>query len=110
MDANVSFARNKILYMDEVPKQFSYMNQTGGSTGRQTGVYNYIRLYQYSDFITGADGELTLKPELPQPRDNVFASSAVLHVGYTRRLCRRAILGKRCARGVFRCRKPSQRP
>ena len=77
VDANVSFARNKILYMDEVPKQFSYMNQTGGSTGRQTGVYNYIRLYQYSDFITGADGELTLKPELPQPYQKVYPGDAM---------------------------------
>ena len=63
--------------MDEVPKQFSYMNQTGGSTGRQTGVYNYIRLYQYSDFITGADGELTLKPELPQPYQKVYPGDAM---------------------------------
>ena len=31
VDANVSFARNKILYMDEVPKQFSYMNQTASA-------------------------------------------------------------------------------
>ena len=77
VDANVSFARNKILYMDEVPKQFSYMNQTGGSTGRQTGVYNYIRLYQYSDFITGADGELILKPELPQPYQKVYPGDAM---------------------------------
>ena len=45
--------------MDEVPKQFSYMNQTGGSTGRQTRYTTSSRLYQYSDFITGADGELT---------------------------------------------------
>ena len=63
--------------MDEVPKQFSYMNQTGGSTGRQTGVYNYIRLYQYSDFITGADGELILKPELPQPYQKVYPGDAM---------------------------------
>lgn len=53
--------------MDEVPKQFSYMNHTGGSTGRYSRLYNFVRLYQYSDFTTGAGGELVLNPELPQP-------------------------------------------
>lgn len=77
VNANVSFARNKIIYKDEVPKQFSYMNETGGSTGRQTDVYQFIRLYQYSDFIQGPNGELTLKPELPQPYQKVYPGDAM---------------------------------
>ena len=77
VDANVSFARNKILYMDEVPKQFSYMNHTGGSTGRYSGLYNFVRLYQYSDFTTGAGGELVLNPELPQPSVKVYPGDAM---------------------------------
>lgn len=77
VNANASFARNKIIYMDEVPKQFGYMNETGGSTGRQTDVYKYIRLYQYSDFIEGPDGELTLKPNLPQPYQKVYPGDAM---------------------------------
>lgn len=63
--------------MDEVPKQFSYMNETGGSTGRQTDVYKYLRLYQYSDFIEGANGELTLNPNLPQPYQKVYPGDAM---------------------------------
>ena len=53
MPTSLSHATKSSIWT-KCPKQFSYMNQTGGSTGRQTGVYNYIRLYQYSDFITGA--------------------------------------------------------
>ena len=77
IDGNVSFARNKILYMDEVPKQFAYMNQTGGSTGRYSGLYNFVRLYQYSDFTTNAGGELVLNPELPQPSVKVYPGDAM---------------------------------
>ncbi|MBR8723637.1 SusC/RagA family TonB-linked outer membrane protein [Bacteroides pyogenes] len=77
MNANVSFARNKIIYRDEVPKQFDYMNVTGGSTGRQTNVYKYIRLYQQDDFIKDAEGGLTLKPELPQPYQKVYPGDAM---------------------------------
>lgn len=76
-DANVSFARNRIINMDEVPKQYDYMNQTGGSTGRHTGLYEYIRLYQYSDFIENADGSLTLNPDLPQPYQKVYPGDAM---------------------------------
>lgn len=77
VDANVSFARNKIIFKDEVPKLYDYMNETGGSTGRHTGVYKYIRLYQYSDFIKDANGELILNPELPQPYQRVYPGDAM---------------------------------
>lgn len=63
--------------MDEVPKQFAYMNQTGGSTGRYSGLYNFVRLYQYSDFTTNAGGELVLNPELPQPSVKVYPGDAM---------------------------------
>ena len=77
VDANVSFARNKIIFKDEVPKLYDYMNETGGPTGRHTGVYKYIRLYQYSDFIKDANGELILHPELPQPYQRVYPGDAM---------------------------------
>lgn len=77
LNANVSFARNKIIYQDEVPKQFDYMNVTGGPTGRQTGVYKYLRLYQYDDFIQGAGGKMVLNPELPQPYQKVYPGDAM---------------------------------
>lgn len=77
LNANVSYARNKIIYQDEVPKQFAYMNETGGPTGRHGGLYKYIRLYQYSDFITSPNGELKLNPSLPQPYQQVFPGDAM---------------------------------
>lgn len=77
INANVSFARNKILFMDEVPKEFDYMNETGGSTERNTGLYKYIRLYQYSDFIENENGKLVLKPDLPQPYQKVYPGDAM---------------------------------
>ena len=77
INANVSFARNKIIFMDEVPKEYDYMNETGGSTGRNTGLYKYIRLYQYSDFITNENGELVLNPNLPQPYQKVYPGDAM---------------------------------
>lgn len=77
VNANVSYARNKIIYKDEVPKLFDYMNETGGPTGRQSGLYKYIRLYQYSDFIEGPNGELTLNPSLPKPYQDVRPGDAM---------------------------------
>lgn len=77
VNANVSYARNKIIYKDEVPKQYDYMNETGGPTGRHGGLYNYIRLYQNSDFITDANGELRLNPNLPQPYQRVYPGDAM---------------------------------
>lgn len=77
VNANVSYARNKIIYQDEVLKQFDYMNETGGPTGRHGGLYKYMRLYQQDDFITGDNGELTLNPELPQPYQKVFPGDAM---------------------------------
>ena len=77
INANMSFARNRTVNMDEVPKQYSYMNQTGGPTDRQTGMYKYIRLYQYSDFTENPDGSLTLDPTLPQPYQKVYPGDAM---------------------------------
>ena len=75
--ANVSFARNKIIFMDEVVSEFPWQNQTGGSVGRYTGLYKFVRLYQYSDFTEGPDGTLVLNPELPQPSSPVYPGDAM---------------------------------
>ncbi len=77
IDANVSYARNKIIFMDEIPNEYDYMNQTGGSTGRNTNLYKFIRLYQYSDFTVGEDGSLVLNPDLPQPQSPVYPGDAM---------------------------------
>lgn len=74
---NISFARNKIIFMDEVPNPYSYMDITGGSTGRTTNMYDFVRLYQYSDFTKNNDGTLTLNPELPQPLVQVYPGDAM---------------------------------
>lgn len=76
-DFNMSYARNRIIHMDEVPKQYSYMNETGGPTDRQTGLYKYLRLYQHSDFIEKEDGTMTLNPDLPQPYQKVYPGDAM---------------------------------
>lgn len=75
--ANVSYARNKIIYKDEVPQLYDYMNETGGSTGRHPNLYKFIRLYQYSDFISNENGNMVLDPSLPQPNVNVYPGDAM---------------------------------
>ena len=72
IDANVTYARNEIVYMDEVKSEFDYQNMTGGSTGRNDGLYKFIRLYNYDDFYTDENGVQRLNPELPQPSATVY--------------------------------------
>lgn len=72
IDANVTFARNEIVYMDEVKSEFKYQNQTGGSTGRNRGLYKFIRLYNYDDFYIDENGVQRLNPDLPQPSATVY--------------------------------------
>ena len=71
LNANVTFARNKIVFMDEVASLMPYQNQTGGSTNRHL-LYQYVRLYQKSDFYTDENGVQRLNPDLPQPSTTVY--------------------------------------
>ena len=71
LNANVTFARNKIIDMDEVAPQYDYQAQTGGPTQRHL-LYIYERLYQKSDFYIDENGVQRLKPELPQPATTVY--------------------------------------
>ena len=71
INANVTFARNKIIFMDEVDPAEPYQAQTGGSTNRHL-LYIFDRLYQKSDFITDENGNRVLNPELPQPAGTVY--------------------------------------
>jgi TonB-linked SusC/RagA family outer membrane protein len=52
---NLSYAKNKIIYMDEVQPNYSWMAQTGRSTGLKKG-YIFDRFLQKDDF--DADGNL----------------------------------------------------
>ncbi|MFR9515048.1 MAG: TonB-dependent receptor [Rikenellaceae bacterium] len=70
--ANVSFARNKILFMDEIYTGYDYKNQTGNPVGYFTEVYQFERLYQESDFINGE-----LNSSLPQPYTTVYPGDAM---------------------------------
>ena len=71
ISANVTFARNKIIFKDEVEPEYEYQRETGGPTGRYM-LYQFERLYQKSDFYTDADGVQRLKPDLPQPSNAVY--------------------------------------
>lgn len=71
LDANVTFARNKIVFMDEIQPNYDYQMRTGGSTGRYS-LYQFERLYQESDFYIDDKGVKRLNPELPQPSTVVY--------------------------------------
>lgn len=75
IDANLSFARNKIIYQDEVEPNEPYMSSTGHPVGTKFG-YKTDGLYQYSDFnmsYSSSTGALvyTLKDGLAVPSANV---------------------------------------
>lgn len=76
INANVTFARNKIIYMDEVEPNYEYQRRTGGSTGRYS-LFQFERLYQYDDFYTDQNGVYRVKPELPQPNGTVKPGDAM---------------------------------
>ncbi|MEE3465611.1 MAG: TonB-dependent receptor [Candidatus Cryptobacteroides sp.] len=71
ISANATFARNKIIFEDEVEPEYEYQRETGGPTGRYM-LYQFERLYQKSDFYTDADGVQRLNPDLPQPSNAVY--------------------------------------
>ena len=71
INGNVTFARNKIVFMDEVTPQYAYQAQTGGPTNRHL-LYIFERLYQKSDFYIDEDGVQRLNPDLPQPTTTVY--------------------------------------
>ena len=76
INANVTFSRNKIIYMDEVEPEEPYQALTGGPTNREL-MYKFVRLYQKSDFYYDADGVQRLNPELPQPSSTVYPGDAM---------------------------------
>ncbi|TKG97294.1 TonB-dependent receptor [Puteibacter caeruleilacunae] len=61
INANMTYAKNKILEKDEIKPKNDYQYATGGPTGR-TLVYAFDRFYEEGDFV---DGEL--KEGLPVP-------------------------------------------
>ena len=76
ISGNVTFSRNKIIYMDEIEPEEPYQAETGGSTNRQL-MYQFVRLYQKSDFYYDEDGVMRLNPDLPQPNNTVSPGDAM---------------------------------
>lgn len=71
ISANASFARNKIIYMDEVKHTNDFNNQTGHSTGLTYG-YVFDRFYNEADFNDKGHltaGQPTLSFGTPRPGD-----------------------------------------
>lgn len=66
INANVSYAKNKIIYQDEVEPNEPYQWRTGNEVGAR---YGYVALGFYSKDDFNADG--TLKGDLPQPTAKV---------------------------------------
>lgn len=77
--ANVSYSKNKIIYMDEVVPNEPYMAQTGRSTGLNYAL-EFDRFYDYSDFdaegnlLADEDGKplLPVQNGSPKPGDPLF--------------------------------------
>lgn len=65
VNANMTYAKNKIIEKDEIVPRYDYLLETGGPTGRTLG-YRFERYYEESDFT---DGELN--SNLPAPSGNV---------------------------------------
>lgn len=71
INANVSYAKNKIVFMDEVEPNEPYMRQTGHEVGARFGNV-FERFYNADDF----DPDGTLKDDLPQPQATVYPGDA----------------------------------
>jgi TonB-linked SusC/RagA family outer membrane protein len=82
LNSTFSYAKNKILYMDEILQEYDYMNRTGKSIGQHFGYiwtgefYTYEELgYVWDETITTPnkyvrpDGAV---PSVPVPDDAVF--------------------------------------
>lgn len=64
INGNVSFARNEVLYMDEVEHKNDFNYQTGRSTNLTYG-YEFLRFYREEDFADPTTGQLN--PGVPVP-------------------------------------------
>ncbi len=88
VSANVSYAKNKIIYKDEVPRAYEWLYETGRSVGQQFG-------YVFDGFVTADD----LKPDSGMPvhagdlsegdvkykdlnNDGVIDDNDIMYIGY----------------------------
>lgn len=96
--ANVSYAKNKIIYMDEVVPSFPHMAETGRSTGSTYG-YEFERFYTADDFEDPDNGILKegiAVPSFGSPRpgdmkyidrskDGIINTDDQTYLGYAKR-------------------------
>lgn len=73
INANMSYSKNKIIYMDEIEPNEEYLRKTGREVGIIQG-YVCDGFYTESDFVNGKDGELV--EGLPKPQVPVFPGDA----------------------------------
>lgn len=66
VNANMTYAKNKIIEKDEIIPKHDYLVETGGSTGRTLG-YRFVRFYEEGDFAEGS-----LNSDLPVPTADVI--------------------------------------
>ena len=66
INGNLSYAKNRIDYIDEVGKVYPWQRTIGNSLGQFYGL-EYIGLYQNADFQQGENGKLKLKDGIPVP-------------------------------------------
>lgn len=67
---NMTFARNKIIRIDEEGKKYDWQKIEGKRLGQHFG-YTDIGLYQNEDFVTDANGALSLIGGFPVLKDGI---------------------------------------
>lgn len=67
---NMTFARNKIIRIDEEGKKYDWQKKEGKRLGQHFG-YTDIGLYQREDFVLDAGGELALLGGFPVLKDGI---------------------------------------
>ncbi|MFI3280789.1 MAG: TonB-dependent receptor [Rikenellaceae bacterium] len=78
VQANLSYAHNTIIEMDETAKNEPYMYQTGKSVGQAYG-YTALGLYQESDFADSENGVLLDGYPTPLVGDGVVRPGDVMY-------------------------------
>lgn len=78
---NLTFARNKIIRIDEEGKKYDWQKKEGKRLGQHFG-YTDIGLYQKEDFVLDTNGELSLIGGFPLLKDGIpVPSMGVVYPG-----------------------------
>jgi len=73
IDANMSYSKNEIVEMDEIPQPYEYLQRTGHEVGAVFG-YEFDRLFTEDDFNITSDGSgnvvYSLKDGIPDHKNS----------------------------------------